>query len=693
MEKNLSSENDATNTEKNDNLSLKQKYETEISELQEKMAIIESQKNNLSKYWKLERCENEGYFCFSDRFSDCRGIINKDFEEVVPCRYLNINIEKIYDKWLLVNLGKKYGIFDLNWKEVIPSEYDEIELLNDFIIRIKQNEKYGLIDINLKEIFICEYDQIDKGNGLQILDNLFLIRKNGKYGIIEYSSFYEKVKIVIPCAYEKFDDWHYDGLCSRLLNKWGIINYQGQIIFPHVIDEFPEYHYIGNVFPFRIGDKYGLLNRNGTEFYPCICDEFGNWHDGLLTMKMNGKWGAINPEKDEIIPFIYDEISYYSNKVFFVTQNKKKGILNLSNSELPFCKYDTLERLPNMSCFVVSSDGKFGFIDILNQEIISCKFDEIKSNLYKFEIAKGIQIEAVKNIRTTIDKKHGCLNADIKEIIPCKYDQEVKIIRLNKDEIVYIVKLANKWGVLNYQGKEIVECICDSEPVRHGPPYIIFKINNKVGLITEKGNVIPCKYDNISYNYISDNHHLVSIENKFGIINSIDKVIVPIEYDLIHRFGEYAHQGCLISIEGRYGIINQIGKEIVGCEYDEIKMTRGGYIVKKNNKIGLIYTFVTELHNPTYYFLIPCKYDDIYTNSQDNFVKQLRYSRQIHTIYRVVNNGKIGLISEKGKIIVPCEYDEIGIFNNGKCPAILNGERVLINEMVIEDCNDDYDDW
>jgi len=52
--------------------------------------------------------------------------------------------------------------------------------------RSQEKRKYGLIDITAREIVPCIFDSISNP-----YENLYIVRHDGKYGIIDINSFYD----------------------------------------------------------------------------------------------------------------------------------------------------------------------------------------------------------------------------------------------------------------------------------------------------------------------------------------------------------------------------------------------------------------------------------------------------------------------------------------------------------------------
>lgn len=128
------------------------------------------------------------------------------------------------------------------------------------------------------------------------------------------------------------------------------------------------------------------------------------------------------------------------------------------------------------------NDGNYGVIDTNMKEIITPKFKEMKFDEYtKNFIVKGS------------DNQYGVISKDGKEIIvEVKYDS-VRIINYNP--VLYEVKLNNKYGVINEKGKIIANTEYDKigydgDKTKETKAVLVIKevYENKDGIVVSKNN-------------------------------------------------------------------------------------------------------------------------------------------------------------------------------------------------------------
>lgn len=182
----------------------------------------------------------------------------------------------------------------------------------------------------------------------------------------------------------------------------------------------------------------------------------------------------------------------------------------------------------------------------------------------------------------------------------------------------------------------------------------------------------------------------VESNRKRGFIDSSDKVIIPLVYDMATNFKEgLAH----VKRNDKWGFIDKTGKEIIPFVYDDAGFFSEGFAnVKLNGKSGFIDKTGKEI--------IPCKYDrvgffsqgiaDVKLNDKWGIVDQKgkeivvpKYeSMEIYEGFPAIVslNEKYGFIDKTGKEIIPLKYDAVSGFKQGFTAAQLNAKWGVIDQ-------------
>lgn len=296
----------------------------------------------------------------------------------------------------------------------------------------------------------------------------------------------------------------------------------------------------------------------------------------------------------------------------------------------------------------VCKDNKYGFIDKKGQEIISCKYDDAD------DFDGGIAI-------IKISGKKGGINVNGNIVIPAIFD----VIHWNSKDSLHPAKKDEKWGYINRQGKIAIRFDFDFCG-RYEEELAAITQNGKIGFIDKSGIIaIPCQYDEL-YNGIGFSEGLVGVRKgkQWGYIDKSGQVAIPFQDGLtgapfccglstIHRGGLQSYR---ISIYG----------------YEDIQ--------QKPFEMALI-------------------------NKQGNLASKWHcgtLSEIRDTYFRFTNgeNGKEGLQSIYGQIVIPNEYDLIAngfsndglvyVRNNEGCGFfdINKGEQVI--PCIYENCTYEF---
>ena len=164
----------------------------------------------------------------------------------------------------------------------------------------------------------------------------------------------------------------------------------------------------------------------------------------------------------------------------------------------------------------------------------------------------------------------------------------------------------------------------------------------KFGYIDSMGSiVVPIVYDRVEP-YVG-NYVCVQKGKKWGFLNREGKEAVPPIYDEIEPFGMFSPDLSQVNRGGKWGIIDTLAKEVIPALYEKIVFDEGLAPLKGNGKVG----FIDHECN----MVIPAVYDDC---------TYFRYGS-----VAVKQNGRWGYIDREGNMIVPMtlNYDQVGTFS------------------------------
>lgn len=239
------------------------------------------------------------------------------------------------------------------------------------------------------------------------------------------------------------------------------------------------------------------------------------------------------------------------------------------------------------------------------------------------------------------DGKFGLLNFDGDNVLPCEYDSITELKESSR-----IIRKEGKYGIVNYDASFIAECIHDSCLVP-SPQYAPVKLNNKWGIINRKGEkIIQYKYEDVSQ--YDDSIFVAQYNGKYGIVDYTGRTLIDFKCDWIEA-RDYNTATYLV-IDGKVAIANHEYKQVTEPIFSASMFERydhDGYASLKllgNGKYGLV-------HVESGKTIVPFEYDNIGWYSEG--------------LVRVCKNDKWGYMDNKGNLAIPLKFNDAEDFSEG----------------------------
>ena len=318
----------------------------------------------------------------------------------------------------------------------------------------------------------------------------------------------------------------------------------------------------------------------------------------LAKFKNRNKYGVINNTGKIVVPAIYEDIKIIksNNKFILFKNNGEWNILNiLSNKQNLKNSYEELDFI-NSQYIKAKNNNMWGIIDYDGEIKVPLNYNEIKKLDEKFFLIKKNEIMMLdknyKYIKTMkgdnifhISKDNYILKN--KKIFTAFYFNEKIIIKENIKQIYknYIIEKNKKNVIIKiFSGETIINDMYTGMYIKN-LKNIAVKKNNKYGIIDiNEKIIIP-----IIYNKISNIYRNIIITEKNGIneIFTTNGVkISNINYSFIE---EIKGDLILVANEKGFGIINLKGELIIPIIYDSIfQISKKFFLVKNKNNIKIL---------------------------------------------------------------------------------------------------------
>lgn len=280
----------------------------------------------------------------------------------------------------------------------------------------------------------------------------------------------------------------------------------------------------------------------------------------------------------------YSYYTVYENGKFGVINNEGETVINpeyteivlIPNKDVPIfiCTYDLNDQDGTYKTKVINQKNEEIFKEYSKVEAID-NFDSKQNIWYEDDV-----------LRVEKDGKYGLINFEGKEVLPCDYDEITALKGVTNN---LLVKKDGKVGLVNEKGQTIVNTeYKDIKTLKEGykNEYIIVNDNNQYGIISTTGTVIiEPKYEDVKY---LNNSEMFAIKDTgvWKLINKDNQILIDGGYDnIIEAKGE----NVVVEKGGKYGVVTTKNEEKIPVEYEQIKYTFSiYYIAKTDGKYGII---------------------------------------------------------------------------------------------------------
>ena len=403
-------------------------------------------------------------------------VINPMYEEML------IVVDKTKPVFLCVyDVNEETGEYStqvLNEKnEQIYTEYDKVEALENYdsngnvwyeanILRVEKDGKYGIIDLDGKEIASIQYDNIETLKGVT---NSLIVEQNGKYGLINNSG----VKIIDANfkEIEKFGDEYQNGYITIDENdQYGLVSYTGTQILENSYE---------NILPIY-GENYFVIEEDGTQKVINAAgdviiedgyDEISEIASSGVIFIQDNQYGLIGFDNEVKIEPSYDDLKEINTEYFVAQRDGKRGVIDITETVNIEFEYEDIYFSEDANVYVAEdSDYNSSIIDenfevrltgILNEINTQNRYikirtedDEYKYYNYNFE-EQNIQNVLPNNTLyvSKQDGKYGFVDKDGNVVVDYIYDEA-----LEQNSYGYsAIKLSGVWGAINSQGEVVTE--------------------------------------------------------------------------------------------------------------------------------------------------------------------------------------------------------------------------------------------
>ena len=465
-----------------------------------------------------------------------------------------------------------------------------------------------------------------------------------------------------------------DYIVAKRNGHYGVIDTSGAIVLNFTYDEIKVLEnglFLLTVF---MGNQksMALVSDNGEWVYPTNTKfkkgvEISSIYFDEETKKSyfkvldNGKYGAIDSTGKLVVPLIYDKFEYpdrydYYQGMIEVRLGNKTGLIDLNHVILvPLAENQSIEP------FSFQND----LVKVTTHKAISKSFPEdTYTDIAEEKVFSEYVVNTKGDILVKTDKPFKHFDSDLK-----LYNQ------------------ANNYGLINNRAEILLKAEFEAIETDTSTSVIVSK-GNKFALATKTDDGVwrvQDYYDNIEAAYIGEQlrekikteldederseikAYIVENNNAYGVIDRLNKQLVPIIYDDVEV------QGVLFRVKqnGKYGLLNHNNQFVIDVEYDDIQPIKvtgnydhvDGYLLSRNNQQSIVDNKGKVLIPPSNIRIV----DEL-----DGF-----YIKGV-----LIKEGKYGIYDfENKQYILEPKYEKlIKAFSNDLILVQLEGRKQLLNK-------------
>ena len=408
------------------------------------------------------------------------GVINSNGSTIIEPTYSElIQIpDKTKDVFICTDINysdNSYTSKAVNKKnEEIFSKYEMVETIqnNDIdnnlwyennILKVKKDGKYGVIDLNGKEIVPCEYEKIEALRGVT---NSLVTTKNSKLGLIDNSG-----SIIIENKYQEIDaltDRYEDGFIVKDENgKYGVINYNKKTALECKYDQI-ENIFGNDTYVVKEDGTLKVVSADGDSYLEGKYSEIKDINGENVIVKSEEKYGVVTLSGEELIPAEYDDLTYTFSNYYIAKKNDKFGVINTAKEKVIDFNYTSL-------VYRKAADFIEGAKNKENSDLIDRNMEvKVTGIVSEVNIDKGY-------IKVRVNNEYKYYNFKF---------EEKALKEILKTNTLFVKKENGKYGYVNKEGTVVVNFEYDDATEQNEYGYAAVKKNGLWGAIDQKGNVI-----------------------------------------------------------------------------------------------------------------------------------------------------------------------------------------------------------
>lgn len=393
-----------------------------------------------------------------------------------------------------------------------------------------------------------------------------------------------------------------------------------------------------------------ILTLTGCSKTKTTFEEAFPFSEDLACVKIDELYGFIDNTGEFVIEPQYETSGYFVKGISIVKKDGFFGVIDKNNKEIVPFIYEDAQTTYIDDLITVKKDGKYGCINLKNETVVDFISTDI---IYVSSYGSDHKIAIV----TGDDGKKGFIDLVTNFSVPTIYT-DVNAWGSPDINIIGLSLGGYKHGFVNLDTQTIVEPL-SSNYIWFYNNYSVYgnlatiSVNGKYGIINSQGEIIIEPTYSFLGSFDDNGLAFVDINNKFGCINTKGELVIDAVYDSPFYFTNGLAK---VSMDGKAMIINTTG-EIVDIDPSTFSIRQPIDFSQDLENPCIISYYLDDngtekamALSPDGEILFKTTYDDIYPMADG--------------LYTVFNIGLMGCVNERGIEILPPEYDQLYYVGN-----------------------------
>lgn len=592
----------------------------------------------------------------------------------------------------VVQLHGKQALLQLDGQLLTGALYDQITIINDSLIRVRDKEASGFINAKGEWLLELRTDinpwaepleglvPFTRGGktgfldlqGKEVIAPLFsgvqpfqkeraLINKDKKSGFINRSG-----QVVIEPQWDAARSFSQGLAAVKKDGKWGFINEQGETVIEPAYDDVERFT-AGGIAAVKTKQQWGLIDRSGKVVAEPQYSQTVTFRNDVIVVKKSGKSGAYNSAGQLIVPLNFEAVQVYrwQEPYLLVRQGDQWGVMDmqgrwlvqpqfaappdysgywLRNGIYPAAgQYYDLQgkRLPH---FAGAMNEGYRLAPAADKQAAQAAFGAALQINPQDKAAAAWQ-QALR-LQTEQARQYPAKQAVIPA--PAKTIGQPLAVPVDGQVRMGFIDMTN--------GHWLIAPQLEAAAAFNEAGLALARQNGKFGYLNPQGQwAVTPQFSEASTTF-SEGLAAVRQNGRVGFIDAKGVVVIKPQFADAFSF----HEGMAAIVEDRkFGYIDKQGKIVVPLQYDLALPFHDGLAnVSTEEKAGFIDKQGQLMIQPD---------------------KGLLFSGFNSGLAPVVKDKKFGYINQDGDTVIACQYEAAGYFENGLARVRLHGKFGVIN--------------